>query len=69
MDILRKSILGKGNSKYKTLTFQHTWYSSKKAIAGWIKGGGDVSDESESQRGNGSQILGLLALALNKVES
>lgn len=69
MDIWRKSILGKGNSKYKSLSFQHPWCCSKKAMAVWIKGGGDVIDESKSQRGDGNQVVGLLALALNKVES
>ena len=69
MDIWRKNILGKGNSKYKSLRFQHDWCSSKEAMAGYIKGGGDVGDESKSQRGNASQIVGLLAFALNKVES
>ena len=69
MDIWRKNILGKGKSKYKSLRFQHGWCSSKEAMAGWIKGGGDVGDESESQRGNASQIVSLLAFALNKVES
>ena len=50
--------LDKGNSKYKTLSCHHAWYSSKAAMAGWIRGGGDVRDKSKGQQGPDCRLVG-----------